>query len=400
MRLIKRAPREQKKGRKVAVIGAGPAGLYAAGWLASEGYTVELIDMLPEPGGLLACGIPDLRMEKVNLREAVGELRGLGVAFRLGTKVGENVELEELIEGHDATLIATGAWQSRKLNVDGEGLAGVYSALEYLVDYTLARHSHDGEPPALSGGIVLVVGGGLSAVDACYVAREAGAAQVVWYYRRGEEQAPAREAEPEAFRLLTEQVDFHPLTQPVSFIGAGGKLTAVKAVRMRLGSKDASGRPRPIPIEGSEFERRIDYALVAAGEIATAPPGAVECGIEVADETALRTKGVVITNEVTIPVESSESGGPLQYVSIPRERAVRAKGSTSPRAAIKVDGRYRTTRRGVFAAGNVIDGPTQAGFAIVEGVMAAVAIKDYLETDQWPAEPYGGVYEWQELLFG
>jgi glutamate synthase (NADPH/NADH) small chain len=400
MRLVRKGVHRQPGTQRVAIVGAGPAGLYAAGWLASDGYQVDVLDMLPEPGGLLVAGIPDLRLDKAVVRQAVEQLKEAGVTFRTGTRVGRDVQLSDLVEQYDAVLIATGAWESRRLEVEGEGLDGVFPALEYLVDYALAQHGHARPAREVQGKVVLVVGGGLTAVDACYVARQAGAAHVLWYYRRGREQAPAWQSERDAFEKLAAEVEFCPLTQPVRFLGSDGRLEAVEAVKMRLAGQDASGRPEPVPVEGSEFRRAVDVALVAAGEAPTPPPGAVECGIEVVRRSAAAAEDVVIASSVVVPGSGEVRAEALQCVSVPVRHIVRPKEDAMPRAAIKVDARFRTTRKGVFAAGNVIDGPTQAGFAGVEGIMAGVAIGEYLVSGEWTSRPGEGSYGWRELLYG
>jgi glutamate synthase (NADPH/NADH) small chain len=400
MRLVRKSARPQARTQHVAVVGAGPAGLYAAGWLASDGYKVDVLDMLPEPGGLLVSGIPDLRLDKAVVRHAVEQLQELGVTFRMATRVGQDVQLADLIEKHDAVLIATGAWESRRLQIEGEDLEGVYPALEYLVDYALAQHGHARPVADLTGKVTLVVGGGLTAVDACHVARQAGAARVVWYYRRGMEQAPAWQSERESFEKLASEVEFCALTQPVRLLGSEGRLRAVEAVKMRLAGQDASGRPEPVPVEGSEFQQAVDVALVAAGEAPTPLPGAADCGIEIVRRSATASEDVTIASRVAVGCSAAGVSEAAQCVSVPVRSVVRPRQSAMPRAAIKVDGRFRTTRRGVFAAGNVIDGPTQAGFAGVEGIMAAVAIAEYLQSGEWEARPGEGSYEWRKLLFG
>ncbi len=386
------------RGKKVVIIGGGPAGLYAAGTLAAAGYGADVVDMLPEPGGLLLSGIPDLRMDKAVIREAIAELRRLGVGFRLGMKVGRDVELEELIRQYDATLIATGTWESTTLDVPGADLNGVHHALEYLVNYALAQHSYDADLPDLSGSRALVVGGGLTAVDACLVAEQVGAAQVIWLYRRGRQQAPAREADPREFDELAARVEFCELTQPVRFIGSDGRVAAVQAVKMRLGEKDSSGRPRPVPLEGSEFTRQVDQVLLALGEVPTPPAGVEASGIELNRSGAVRPAALVVSKTVSVPLGPAGTDQAGQYVCVAQEAVLGHKGQSLPRGTIRVDANFRTTREGVFAAGNVIDGPTQAGFASVEGMMVARHIAEYLETGDWRHSETGGALPWESLI--
>lgn len=324
----------KKTGKKVAIIGAGPAGLAAAGELVCVGHEVHVYDMLPEPGGLLVFGIPEFRIPKKGVRQGINELKEIGVVFHQNTKVGKDIDLEDIIKEFDAVLIATGTWKSRKLNVPGEELEGVMSALEFIVDFHLHKYGYLEHEPRFQG-TVLVVGGGLTAVDACYIAKEAGAEKILLYYRRTRDVAPAGAKEFE--KLENSGVEVNELTQPIEFIaGEGQRVAAVKAIRMKLGEPDSSGRPRPVPIEGSEFIREITAALIAAGEIATPPFENGKYGIEL------------------------------------------TKWNT-----IKTDKKYRTTRKGVFAAGDVITGPSLIGPAMAGGRRAASAIIEYLETGEW-----------------
>lgn len=323
-----------RSGKKVAIIGAGPAGLGAAGELICFGHEVHVYDMLPEAGGLLIFGIPEFRIPKDGVRRGIKELMDIGVVFHLNTKVGIDIDFEDIINEYDAVLIATGTWKSRKLNIPGEELKGVYHALDFIVDFHLYRYGYSSHEVKLSDK-VLVIGGGLTAVDACYLARDAGAEEVYLFYRRIREFAPAGVKE---FNKLEENgFKIYELTQPVEFGGdEKGNLRYVKAIRMKLGEKDSSGRPRPVPIENSDFVIEISAALVAAGEIATPPFADEKYGIEI------------------------------------------TKWNT-----IKIDKEYKTTRKGVFAAGDVVTGPSLIGPALASGKKAALAINKYLKTMEW-----------------
>lgn len=323
-----------KSGKKVAIIGAGPAGLGAAGELICFGHEVHVYDMLPEPGGLLIFGIPEFRIPKEGVRKGIKELMEIGVVFHLNTKVGVDVDFEEIINEYDTVLIATGTWKSRRLNIPGEELKGVHHALDFIVDFHLHKYGYSTHEVKLRDR-VLVIGGGLTAVDACYLARDAGADEVYLFYRRTREFAPAGVKE---FNKLEENgFKIYELTQPVEFGGDGnGNLKYVKAIRMKLGEKDSSGRPRPVPIENSDFVIEISAALVAAGEIATPPFTNTKYGIEL------------------------------------------TKWNT-----IKTDKEYKTTRKKVFAAGDVVTGPSLIGPALASGKKAALAINKYLETMEW-----------------
>ncbi len=321
-------------GKKVAIIGAGPAGLGAAGELVCYGHEVHVYDMLPEPGGLLIFGIPEFRIPKEGVRKGIRELIDLGVIFHLNTKVGKDIDFEDLVNEFDAVLIATGTWKSRRLKIPGENLKGVYHALEFIVDYHLHKYGYSDKEVKLKNRVI-VIGGGLTAVDACYLARDAGAEEIYLFYRRTREFAPAGVRE---FNKLEENgFKVQELTQPIEFGGdESGTLKYVKAIRMRLGEKDSSGRPKPVPIENSEFTIEASAVLVAAGEIATPPFIDQKYGIEI------------------------------------------TKWNT-----IKTDKEYKTTRKGVFAAGDVVSGPSLIGPALASGKKAALAIHKYLQTGQW-----------------
>ena len=334
VRRCKPSDRIPKTGKKIAIIGAGPAGLAAAGELVCNGHEIHIFDMMPEPGGLLIFGIPDFRIPKKGVIDGIKGLEDIGVIFHKNTRVGKDVDLEYIIKEYNAVLIATGTWKSRELNIPGENLPGVFQALEFIVNFHLHKRGYLKEEPRLHG-TVLVIGGGLTAVDACYIARDAGADKMVLYYRRTRDVAPAGKREFD--KLEKEEVEVNELTQPIEFIASDdNRVKAVKAIKMRLGELDSSGRPRPIPIEGSEFTRRIDGALIAAGEIATPPFENGKYGIEL---TRWNT--------------------------------------------IKTDKRFRTTRKGVFAAGDVKTGPSLIGPAMASGRKAANEIIRYLETGEW-----------------
>lgn len=323
----------KKSGKRVAIIGAGPAGLGAAGELVCFGHQIDIYDMLPEPGGLLIFGIPEFRIPKDGIRKGIEELRSLGVNFILNTKVGVDIKLEKIINKYDAVLIASGTWKSRRLGIDGEDLAGVYYALEFIVSYHLAKYGYTGHSINLDG-TTLVIGGGLTAIDACYLANEAGSNRIILFYRRTRKYSPA--GIKEFNNLERNGIEVMELTQPIKFIGKNGKLKGVKAIKMILKEVDRTGRPKPEPIEGSEFTINIDSALIAIGEIATPPFKTGEYGIEL------------------------------------------TKWGT-----IKVDKKFRTTRTGVFAAGDVVTGPSLIGPALASGKRAAMFINEYLETGKW-----------------
>ncbi|HWQ17778.1 MAG TPA: FAD-dependent oxidoreductase [Sulfolobales archaeon] len=326
----------QKSGKRVAIIGAGPAGLAAAGFLICRGHEVHVYDMMEEPGGLLIYGIPDFRIPKKNVREGTHELAMLGVRFHVRTKVvpGEGVRegeigFNEILKGYDAVIIATGTWAERRLNVEGEDLPRVYPAFHFLFHYCRVEAGYERleDLPPL-GKRVAVIGAGLTAVDAAAVSKRLGAEAVYMIYRRTINEAPARRHEIE--NLIKAGIKWIELAAPKRFIGDKEKgVTGVELIRMRLGEPDKSGRPKPVPIEGSEFVLDIDAALIAIGEIPTPP---------------------IMNKELKI----------------------------NPDNTIWVDKKMRTTMKGVFAAGDVVTGPSLIGNAIASGLKAAQAVDEYL----------------------
>jgi glutamate synthase (NADPH/NADH) small chain len=266
-----------KINKKIAIIGAGPAGLGAAGVLICKGYEVHVFDALPEPGGLLLFGIPGFRVPKKNVREGVEDLRRLGVIFHVNKRVVEGdkeeintIGFDLLVKNFDAVIIATGTWEERKLGVEGEDLKGVYPALSFLFEYSRAELGYIDfkELPSL-GDKVAVIGGGLTAVDAAEVSHRLGAKEVYMIYRRTINEAPAKR---EIERLIKTGIKWIELATPKRFLGDENKrLRKIELIRMRLGEPDHTGRPRPIPIEGSETYLDVDSVLVAIGEIPTPP---------------------------------------------------------------------------------------------------------------------------------
>ncbi|MEM1888112.1 MAG: FAD-dependent oxidoreductase [Pyrobaculum sp.] len=350
MKFLLRCRPETKKpptGKRVAIIGAGPAGLGAAGILLCSGHEVHIYDALPEPGGLLIFGIPPFRVPREGVRQGVKELAEAGATFFTSTFVhcGEKprehealllaknfVDFEELVAKYDAVLITTGTWRSRALGIPGEELSGVYKALDYL--FRIYAHQLGYLPADMlypTGKKVLVIGAGLTAVDAALEAKLQGAEKVVVAYRRTINEAPAGRKTIES-ELITKGIEFRELLNPVAFLGED-KLKSVRFIKMSLGPPDKSGRPRPEPVPGTEFEESFDTVLIAAGEEPT-PPGSCR-GVEY-----------------------------------------------NPDGTVKVDEKMQTTRRGVFAAGDVVTGPSLIGKALASGMKAAQFIDQYL-TSSW-----------------
>jgi glutamate synthase (NADPH/NADH) small chain len=252
----------------VAVIGSGPAGLTAAGELVRLGYAVTIFEALHEAGGVLAYGIPEFRLPRGVLRAEIEDLRALGVEIRLSFVVGRTARLEDLrADGYRAFFIGAGAGLPHFMRIPGENLVGVYSANEYLTRVNLmgARDFPAVDTPVALARRAAVIGGGNVAMDAVRTAKRLGAERAMIIYRRSREEMPARFEE---IRHAEEEgVEIQLLSAPVRYLGdERGRLRAMVCQRMALGEPDASGRRRPIPIEGSESEVGIDMAVVAVGQ--------------------------------------------------------------------------------------------------------------------------------------
>ncbi len=255
-----------KTGKRVAVVGSGPAGLTVAADLAKLGHSVTIFEALHKPGGVLTYGVPDFRLPKSVVDAYVDYVRRLGVEIRVDSVIGRLYTIDELLERYDAVFIGTGAGTPKFLGVPGENLNGVYSANEFLIRVNLMRACEfpEYDTPIKVGRRVVVIGGGNVAMDAARVALRLGAEEVVVLYRRTEAEMPARREEVE--NAKEEGVKFVFLAQPIGFIGdKDGWVRKVKCVRMRLGEPDESGRRRPIPIPGSEFAVDADTVVIAIG---------------------------------------------------------------------------------------------------------------------------------------
>jgi len=253
-------------GRRVAVIGAGPAGLTVAGELRRAGHAVTVFELLHAAGGVLMYGIPEFRLPKAIVQREIDALCDMGVEIQVNRVIGQIRTVDELLsDGFDAVFIGTGAGLPRFLGVPGENLNGVYSANEFLTRTNLMRAYRfpEYDTPIKVGERVVTVGGGNVAMDASRTALRLGAKASIIVYRRSDEELPARREE--IHHAKEEGIDFQLLTNPVEFLGEGGRVRAVRCVRMELGAPDDSGRRRPIPVEGSEFEIEIDTAIIAIG---------------------------------------------------------------------------------------------------------------------------------------
>ncbi len=255
-------------GKKVAVIGSGPAGLTCAAELGKCGLDVTVFEALHEPGGVLTYGIPEFRLPKEIVKREIGLLEGIRVEIKKDVIVGKTITIEEIMGmGYDAVFIGSGAGLPVFLNIPGENLLRVYSANEFLTRVNLMKgYLFPGyDTPVDIGDNVAVIGGGNVAMDAARAALRLGAKRVTVLYRRTEAEMPARREEYE--HALEESVKFVFLVQPVEILGdAGGMVKGIKVIENRLGDPDESGRRRPVPIEGSEHEMEVDTVVVAVGQ--------------------------------------------------------------------------------------------------------------------------------------
>ena len=256
------------RSEKVAIIGSGPAGLVCAGELARLGYPVTIFEALHAPGGVLRYGIPEFRLPKDVLDWEIDQLRKLGVEIRCNVIIGKTIAMDELMGemGFSAVFIGTGAGLPTFMGIPGENLNGVYSANEFLTRVNL-MHANDfpnADTPVMVGKRVAVIGAGNTAMDTVRTALRVGAEHGMIVYRRSDQEMTARVEEHH--HAIEEGVEFHWLTNPVEVLGdEDGWVTGLKCVRMELGEPDASGRARPVPIEGSEFVMPVDNVVLSIG---------------------------------------------------------------------------------------------------------------------------------------
>jgi len=329
-------------GKKVAIIGSGPAGLSCAGDLIQKGHAVTVFEALHEIGGVLVYGIPEFRLPKDIVREEVDNMRKMGVDFQTNIVVGKTVTIDELMEeeGYDAVFVATGAGLPRFMNIPGEHLGGVYSANEFLTRVNLMKayrpEEYDQPVYDCRGRNVAVIGGGNTAMDAVRSALRLGAKTATIVYRRSEEEMPARIEE--VHHAKDEGVQFKTLTNPVEFLGDDrGYLTAMRCIRMELGEPDDSGRRRPVPVAGSEFDMPVDVAIISVG-----------------------TGANPLVQSTTPALETNKWG----YIVVDEDT-------------------MRTSKRGVFAGGDIVSGAATVILAMGAGRQAARSIQEYLTTGEW-----------------
>ncbi len=329
---VRTAPRN---GRRVAVVGSGPAGLACASDLAKMGYGVKVFEALHKVGGVLVYGIPEFRLpkERIVARE-IDAVRALGVEFETDVIVGRTVTVDSLLdeEGFDAVFIGSGAGLPRFMGIAGENLNGVVSANEFLTRTNL-MHAYDPayDTPIYVGKRVVVVGGGNVAMDAVRTAKRLGAEAVI-VYRRSERELPARAEEVHHARM--EGIEFRMLTNPVEVLGDDkGWVRGIRCVEMELGEPDASGRRSPVAKAGSEFDMACDAVVMALGTSPNPLLAAATAGLE-----------------------------------------------TDRRGCISADDTGATTRAGVFAGGDAVTGAATVILAMGAGRKAAKAIDAYLKS--------------------
>ena len=317
-------------GHKVAVVGSGPAGLTCAGELARMGYEVEALHL---PGGVLVYGIPEFRLPKDIVAREVDTLRSLGVKIETNVVIGKSRTVDELFEsGFEAVFIGSGAGLPKFMNIPGENLKGVYSANEFLTRVNLMKAYKPGsETPIMRPNRVAVVGGGNVAMDAARCAKRLGAEEVYIVYRRGADELPARAEEVE--HAKEEGIIFRLLTNPVEILRRDdGFVAGIRCEKMELGEPDASGRRRPVAVEGSEFDIPLDAVIMAIG---TSPNPLIKS----------TTKG--LDTQKWGGIIASEPGG-------------------------------QTSREGVFAGGDAVTGAATVILAMGAGKDSAHAIDEYI----------------------
>ena len=323
-------------GKKVAVIGSGPAGLTCAGDLAKKGYEVHIFEALHTPGGVLVYGIPEFRLPKALVRQEIKSVEDMGVKLETNVVVGRSISLDELMEdeGFDAVFVGSGAGLPNFQKIPGENLCGVYSANEFLTRINLmkAYSFPETDTPVRVGKNAAIIGGGNVAMDAARCAKRLGAENVYIVYRRGEAEMPARLEE--VHHAKEEGIIFKVLTNPTRINGDdNGYVTSMECIEMELGEPDASGRRRPMPKEGSEFTLEVDTVIVAIG------------------------------NSPNPLIKNTTPG-----LAVGRKGEITADPETGA-----------TSKPGVFAGGDAVTGAATVILAMGAGKKAAAAIDEYLK---------------------
>jgi glutamate synthase (NADPH/NADH) small chain len=335
-----RTPEKPKPtGKKVAIIGAGPSGLTVAGELAKLGHEVTIFEALHKAGGVLVYGIPEFRLPKAIVQREVDYVQKLGVTIKPNTIIGQTATVDELFkEGYDAIFVGTGAGLPYFLDIPGENLNGVYSANEFLTRANLMKAYlfPEYDTPIRMAKKVAVIGGGNVAMDSARVAKRLGADHVYLIYRRSRAEMPARAEE--AHHAEEEGIDFRLLTNPIRIVGDEKNwVRGIECVKMDLGEPDASGRRRPVEVKGSEHIIDVEVVIVAIGQ----GPNP-------------------ILTQSTEGLELRKSGN------------IQADTETG-----------KTSRKGVFAGGDIVTGAATVILAMGAGRKAAQAIDEYLKTGKW-----------------
>ncbi len=327
-------PKAPSTGKKVAVIGSGPSGLTVAGDLILKGHDVTVFEAFHKGGGVLVYGIPEFRLPKDIVASELHFLERLGVKFEYNVVVGKTITIDELFnQGYDAVFIGVGAGLPRFLGIPGENLVGIYSANEYLTRANLMKAYlfPEYDTPIARGKNVVVIGAGNVAMDAARTAMRLGADSVKIVYRRSREEMPARLAE--IHHAEEEGIEFHLLTNPRKFLGdEEGRVRGMECIKMELGEPDESGRRRPVPIEGSEFEMECDLVVIAVGAGAN-------------------------------PVLTKATEG----LKLNKWGYIEADPATG-----------KTTKKGVWAGGDIVTGQATVILAAGAGRKASNSIHDYL----------------------
>ncbi len=324
----------ETNGHKVAIIGAGPAGLACAGDLVNKGYEVTVYEALHKTGGVLVYGIPQFRLPKEIVAAEVKKLEDKGVKFVTDAVVGRAITVDELMqeEGFESVFIGTGAGLPSFMNIPGENLIGVCSANEYLTRINLMKaYLPEYDTPIMHGDRIAIVGGGNVAMDAARCAKRMGAKEVYVIYRRSMEELPARAEE--VHHAVEEGIIFKLLNNPVQILGdEDGNVKSIECVQMELGEPDASGRRRPIPIEGSNFEIPVDMVIMSIG-----------------------TKLNTLILDTTDQLEANKKGG------------------------IGTNDAAATNRDGIFAGGDAVTGAATVIKAMGAGKVAAASMDEFLQ---------------------
>jgi NADH-quinone oxidoreductase subunit F len=336
---------EPAKTEKVAVVGAGPAGLTAALRLAQKGYKVTVFEKLPMAGGMMVVGIPEYRLPRDILNIEIENIKRAGVDIKFNQALGKDFTIDSLVnkKGYKAVILAIGAHKSRKLNIEGEDMEGVYHGTDFLRDIAL------GNLPDVAGKRVAIVGGGDVAIDVARSAWRLGASEVHMIYRRTLKDMPAHKGEIEAAKA--EGTIFNFLTNPVRVVGKNGKMTGVEVQNQVLSQFDSSARRRPVPKEGSNFVIEVDVLVPAIGQ---------DIDFSWSDGS-----GIDINRAITILVSDA----------------------------------LATTRPGVFAAGDSVSGPATVIQAVAQGNQVAWEVDRYLRTGKAEKIPVVAGYEVVEQQF-